>query len=152
MSSGLFVTKTFKPLMGGGEENAHQLTKHLNELGEPTTVLTPSRPGYTEVDKAFDESCGYPAVRFDTKVGSGQCLTPFFYRRGLVEIVGGVRRANADYIMLNNTGSTLDLSALLASRLTKKPLFTVTHDVIQSTLPLRAAHDLVFRMRPGMSV
>ena len=146
MSSGLFVTKTFKPIMGGGEENAHQLTKHLNELGERTTVLTPSRPGYTEVDKAFDESCGYPVVRFDSKVGSGQWLTPFFYRRGLVEIIGAVRRANADYIMLNNTNSTLDLSALLASKLTKKPLFNVTHDVIQSTWPLRAAHDLVVRM------
>ena len=63
-------------------------------------LFSPSHePGYTEVDKAFDESCGYPVMRFDTKVGSGQWLTPFFYRRGLVEILGAARRANADYII-----------------------------------------------------
>ena len=59
VSSGLFVTIEFKSDMGGAQEHAHQITKHLNELGERTTVLTPSRPEYTEGDKAFDESCGY---------------------------------------------------------------------------------------------
>ena len=60
MSSGLFVTMKFKPDFGGLQEHVHQITKHLNELGERTTVLTPSRPGYAEADKTFDESCGYP--------------------------------------------------------------------------------------------
>lgn len=149
MSNGLFVTRTFKPMMGGGEQNAHQITRHLNELGERVTVLTTSRPGHAEAEEAFDKSCGYPVERFDSKVGSGQWLTSSFYRRGLFEIVGAARRANADYILLNNTGSTLDLSALLASRLMRKPLFTITHDVIESTFPLRAAHDLVFRRASG---
>ena len=133
-------------MVGGGEQNAHQITKHLNEFGERVTVVTTSRRGHAETEKAFDKSCGYPVERFDSKVGSGQWLTPFFYRRGLFEIVGAARRASADYIILNNAASTLDLSALLASRLTRKPLFTVTHDVIPSTFPWRAAHDLVFRM------
>ena len=145
MSTGLFVTTRVKPIMGGAEEHAHQVTKHLNQLGEKTTVLTPSRPGYTEVDKAFDESCGYPVVRFDTKAGSGEWLTPFFYRRGLVEIAGAARRANADYIIVDTTGGTLDVAALLAAKLTKRPLIAVTHDVYRSTLPWRAARDIVLR-------
>ena len=120
-------------------------TKHLNELGEQTTVFTPSRPGYTEVDRAFDESCGYPVMRFDTKVGSGQWLTPYFYRRGLVEILGVARRSTVDYIIVNAAGSTLDVSALLASRLTRKPLITVTHGLHRSRVPWRAALDLVLR-------
>ena len=145
MSSGLFVTIEFKSDMGGAQEHAHQITKHLNELGERTTVLTPSRPEYTEGDKAFDESCGYPVMRFDTKIGSGEWLTPFFYRRGLVETLGAARRANADYIIVNTTGSTLDVSALLASKLTRRPLITVTHDLYRSNVPWRAALDLVLR-------
>ena len=51
MSSGLFVTMKFKPAIGGVEEHAHQMTRHLNELGERTTVFTPSRPGYAESTK-----------------------------------------------------------------------------------------------------
>ena len=145
MSSGLFVTMKFKPAIGGVEEHAHQMTRHLNELGERTTVFTPSRPGYADVDKAFDASCGYPVMRFDTKVGSGEWLTPFFYRRGLIEILRAARRANADYIIANTTGSTLDVSALLASKLTKRPLITITHEPYRSTLPWRAALDLVLR-------
>ena len=144
MSSGLFVTMKFKPDLGGLQEHAHQITKHLNELGERTTVLTPSRPGYAEVDKTFDESCGYPVVRFDTKVASGEWLTPYFYRRGLVEILGAARRANPDYIIVNATGSTLSVSALLASRLIRTPLITVTLGRLSlSTLPRRVALDLV---------
>ena len=54
-------------------------------------------------------------MRFDTKIGSGEWLTPFFYRRGLVETLGAARRANADYIIVDTTGSTLDVSALLAA-------------------------------------
>ena len=145
MSRGLWVTWSFKPTIGGAHEHVHQVTKHLNELGEQTTVLTPSRPGYAEVDKAFDESCGYPVVRFDTKIGSGEWLTPFFYRRGLVEIAGAARRANADYIIVDTTGGTLDVSALLASKLTKRPLIAVTHEPHRSTVPWRAAFDLVLR-------
>ena len=114
-------------------------------LGRRLLVFTPSRPGYADVDKAFDASCGYPVVRFDTKAGSGEWLTPFFYRRGLVEIAGAARRANADYIIVDTTGGTLDVSALLAAKLTKRPLIAVTHDVYRSTLPWRAARDLVLR-------
>ena len=145
VSSGLFVTTKLKPAIGGVEEHAHQVTKHLNELGERITVLTPSRPRYTDVDKAFDESCGYPVVRSDTRVGSGQWLTPFFYRRGLLEIIGAARRVNADYIIASTVGSTLEVSALLASRLTKRPLITVTHEPHRSTVPWRAVFDLVLR-------
>ena len=145
MSSGLFVIASFKPAIGGFQEHAHQVTKHLNELGEQATILTPSRPGYAEVDKAFDESCGYPVMRFDTQVGSGEWLTPYFYRRGLVEIVGAARRAKVDYITVSTTGTTLDVSALLASKLTRKPLITVTHEPHQSTVRWRRAFDLVLR-------
>ena len=145
MSSGLFVIASFKPAIGGFQEHAHQVTKHLNELGEQATILTPSRPGYAEVDKAFDESCGYPVMRFDTQVGSGEWLTPYFYRRGLVEIVGAARRAKVDYITVSTTGTTLDISALLASKLTRKPLITVTHEPHQSTVRWRRAFDLVLR-------
>ena len=144
MPSGLFVTMKFKPDLGGLQEHAHQITKHLNELGLQTTVLTPSRPEYAEVDKAFDESCGYPVVRFDTKVASGEWLTPYFYRRGLVEILGAARRANPDYMIVNATGSTLSLSALLAARLTRTPLITVTLGRLNLlTLPRRAALNFV---------
>ena len=145
MSSGLFVTIEFKPDMGGAQEHAHQMTKHLNELGEQTAVLTPSRPGCAEGDKAFDESCGYPVMRFDTKIGSGEWLTPFFYRRGLVETLGAARRAKADYIIVNTTGSTLDVAALVASKLARRPLITVTHDLYRSNVPWRPALDLVLR-------
>ena len=145
MSNGLFVTLKFKPDVGGIQEHAHEITKHLNELGERMTVLTPTRPGYAEVDRAFDESCGYPVTRFDTKVGSGEWLTPYFYRRGLVEILRVARSSTVDYILVNAVGSVFDVSAFLASRLTKKPLITVTHGVYPSRVRWRAALDLVLR-------
>ena len=50
VSSGLFVTRTFKPMVGGGEQNAHQITKHLNEFGERVTVVTTSRRGHAETE------------------------------------------------------------------------------------------------------
>ena len=149
MSSGVYVSKTFKPVMGGGEQNVHQLTRHLNELGERVTVVTPSRPAHADVDRAFDESCGYPVERFDSTIGSGKWLTRDFHRRGLFEIAGAARRAKADYMLLNTTVGTLDLAALLASKLTRIPLFTVTHDVLDSPMPWRAVDNLVFRMAAG---
>ena len=145
VSSGLFVAVNFKPMIGGSQEHVHQMAKHLNELGEQTTVLTPSRPGHTEVARAFDQSCGYPVMRFDTKIGSGEWLTPFFYRRGIVETIGAARRVNADYIVSDTTGGTLDVSALVASRLTGRPLIAVTHEPHQSTVRWRKAFDLVLR-------
>ena len=145
MSNGLFVTLHVKPTIGGAQEYAHQIAKRLNELGEHITVLAPSRPGYAEVDRAFDESCGYPVMRFDTKIGSGEWLTPFFYRRGIVEIFGAARRAKPDYIIAETNSSTLGVSALLASKLTKRPLITVTLGPFRSTLPWKAALDLVLR-------
>ena len=149
MSSGLYVSKTFKPIMGGGEQSVHQLTRHLNELGERVTVVTPSRPAHADVDTAFDESCGYPVERFDSTIGSGKWLTRDFHRRGLFEIAGAARRASADYMLLNTTVGTLDLATFLASKLTRTPLFTVTHDVMDSPMPWRAVDDLVFRMASG---
>ena len=149
MSSGLFVSRTFKPVMGGGEQNVHQLTRHLNELGERVTVVTPSRPDHADVDRAFDESCGYPVERFRSMIGSGRWLTRDFHRRGLFEVAGAARRAGADYMLLNTTTGILDFMALLASKLTRTPLFTVTHDVIDSPMPWRALDDLVFRMASG---
>ena len=145
MASGLFVTPTFKPVMGGGEEHAHQIAKYLNEIGERVTVLTPSRPGHAEEDRAFDESCGYPVERFHTIAESGRWLTPDFHRRGFFEIAGAARRASADYIMLHTTGGALDRVALLASKLTRRPLVTVTHDPYRANWLWMALADLVLR-------
>ena len=145
MPRGLVVTLSFKPTVGGVQEHTHQLVRHLNEAGEQVSVLTPSRPGYAEADNAFDGSCGYPVVRFDTKIGSGEWITPYFYRRGLLEVLAAIRRANADYVMVNTTGTTLDISAFIASSLTKRPLITITHEPHESTVPWRVALDLVLR-------
>ena len=146
LGSGLFVTKRFNPVIGGGDEHTHQIAKHLNELGERVTVLTPSRPDHAEEDRAFDESCGYPVERFRTIAESGRWLTPDFHRRGFFEIAGAARRANADYIMLHSIGGILDRAALLASKLTRRPLLTVTHFLHPRRMPWGAADDLVLRM------
>ncbi len=145
MSTGLCVAWNFKPTVGGSQEHVHQMAKHLNELGESISVLTPARPANTEAAGAFDESCGYPVERFDTKAGSGEWLTPHFYRRGLVEIVGAVRRSDADYLVCDTSGVTLDLFALLASGMTRRPLITITHEPHQSTVRWKKAYDLVLR-------
>ena len=48
------------------------MAKHLSEFGENIGVLTPARPTDTEAARAFDESCGYPVERFESKAGSGE--------------------------------------------------------------------------------
>ena len=72
MARGLYIAVDFKPRLGGVAEHTHQMVRHLTEMGEHVTVVTPMLPG----DAEFDQTCEYPIVRFDTKLALGPWLKP----------------------------------------------------------------------------
>ena len=56
MATGVYLKMLHKPRMGGSGEHAHQMVKHLVELGERLVVLTPWWPGHqTDVNPQSTE-------------------------------------------------------------------------------------------------
>lgn len=130
MATGVFLSRHYKPHIGGGEEHAHQMTKHLIELGERIVVLTPYWPGHDSEVKEFDSSCGYPVIRFDSKEGTGEwqwSLDDLTKRIMVKDLLKAIRSARADYLISNFGGVVSTFSVLFATRLTKIPHFTFVH-------------------------
>lgn len=129
MSSAIFFTKEFWPTVGGIGEHSHQMARHLTELGENVTLLHYVPYGY-QGDAEFDRKCGYPVVRFSTKVGTGAWYRDPWARRELAAIlVKEARRIGADYIVFNGfDGSPVFIaSLLLAVRILGIPSFLFVH-------------------------
>ena len=130
MTNGIFFTKKFGPRIGGTREHSHQMARHLAELGENITLLHCVPDGY-EGDKEFDESCGYPVVRFSTKIGTGGWYKDPLARRLLfTTLLREARRAEADYIIYNGWGGNplFDASIAAVPRILGIPGFLFVHD------------------------
>ena len=119
MAAGLYIAVDFKPRLGGVAEHTHQMAKHLTQLGEDITVLTPAMAGGAE----FDQSCEYPIVRFDTKVALGNWLKSRLDRRlMLIGILVMARKTRAEYLICDRWNPITGMNAALASKLLKVPL------------------------------
>ncbi len=119
MASGLYIAVDFKPRLGGVAEHTHQMARHLTELRERITVVTPALPGGAE----FDQTCEYPIVRFDTNLAVGSWLKSRLDRRlMLIETLRVARRTKAEYIVCDRWSPIAGLNAVLASKLLKIPL------------------------------
>ena len=124
MASGLYIAVDFKPRLGGVAEHTHQMARHLAELGERITVITPALPGGAE----FDQTCEYPIVRFDTKLALGSWLKSRLDRRLLlIGILGMARRTRAEYLICDRWSPIAGMNAALASKLLKIPLILFAH-------------------------
>ena len=119
MATGLYIAVDFKPRLGGVAEHTHQMVRHLTELGEHITVVTPALPGGAE----FDQTCEYPIVRFDTKLALGSWLKSRLDRRLLlIGILVMARRKSAEYLICDRWSPIAGMNAVLASKLLKIPL------------------------------
>ena len=129
MTTGVFLSMPHKPYIGGGQEHAHQLTKHLVELGEHIVVLAPNWRGHELEVKEFDSLCGYPVTRFDSTEGSGEwgALGDLTKRIVFGKVLKAIRSVRADYLMSNFNGVVSIFSVLLATTLTGIPHFTFVH-------------------------
>lgn len=129
MANGIFFTKQFWPTVGGISEHSHQMAKHLTELGENITLLHYVSQGY-EGDDEFDRNCGYPVVRFSSKVGTGRWYRdPWARTKLLATLLNEARRTEADYIVYNGwDGSPLfNASLAMAPRLLGVPAYVFIH-------------------------
>lgn len=128
MATGLYIAMDFKPGIGGIAEHTHQMSKHLIELGERITVLTPSIIGGEE----FDRTCGYHVIRFDRPsathsspiMGLGRFVSVAKMTRILFL---AIKRVNPDYLILDQWDALTAISILLASKLMGIPYFLFAH-------------------------
>ena len=130
MATGVFLCRYYKPQIGGGEEHAYQMTKHLIELGERIVVLTSYWPGHDSDVREFDSSCGFPVIRFDLREGTGEWhgkLDDLTKRIVFKDLLRAIRSTRADYLMSNFGGVFTTFSVLFATRLTGIPHFTFVH-------------------------
>ena len=129
MTSGIFFTKEFWPTVGGIGGHSHQMARHLTEMGENITLLHYVPEGY-QGDDDFDKNCGYPVVRFSTKIGTGRWYRNPWARRKLVStVLREGRRINADYLIYNGWGgsSLFELSLAMAAKILRIPAFFFVH-------------------------
>ncbi len=106
------------------------MAKHLTELGENITLLHYVPDGY-QGDDEFDRTCGYPVVRFSTKIGTGRWYRDPWARRVLfTTLLIQARRHNADYVIYNGWGGNPLFDACLAAvpRILRIPSFLYIHD------------------------
>ena len=130
MAKGIFFTKLFWPSVGGIEEHSHQMAKHLTELGEDITLLHYVPQGY-QGDDEFDRNCGYPVVRFSTKVGTGRWYRdPWARRLIFTTLLNQARRIGAGYAVYNGWGGNplFDASLAAVPRVLGIPAFLYVHD------------------------
>ena len=125
MATGLYIAMVFHPnLHSGVAEHTHQMARHLTELGEDITVLTPALPGSAD----FDRTCGYPVVRFDTRLPTGKWLKTLMDRRLILwGMLKQVYQLKPDYIILDMWGPLASISAALVSKVYNIPLFLFAH-------------------------
>ena len=122
----------FKPAQGGIAELTHQTVKHLNELGEKITVLTPSLSGAVE----FDKSCGYSVLRYG--ISSWTRSKMKMRLNGVIlmkELFSAVCHVRPSYLVCTVWDPIAAANLILVSRLMKIPFFLFAHgmDLAQPT-------------------
>ncbi len=146
MGTGLMVSFMCNAHTGGGEEHAHQITKHLTDMGENITYVTMSCPhpnlaalcpDSQELDR-FDDRCGYPVERIsNSAVGSGRWRNPLYtYRRLrlLWDLYRVVRRKQAEYIIVNQSNSLSTLCYIVA-KVVRIPVIQIVHHLTADIRP-----------------
>ena len=124
MAKGLYIAVDYKPNVGGIAEHTHQMVRHLTELGEDVTVLTPSLPG----DAEFDQACGYPVKRFNCGfVKHGVLKYAMDRRLILFGILRAIRRLKPDYLVCDRWSPIAGLNVTAASRITGVPYLFFGH-------------------------
>ena len=111
------------------------MAKHLTEMGENIALLSHTRHD-VQGDEDFDRSCGYPVVRFNTKIGTGGWYRdPWGRSRLLTTLLKEAQRINADYIIYNSWGGSplFQASLQMAARILRIPAFVYIH--ARSRLP-----------------
>lgn len=124
MARGLILASNIKPKVGGAAEHAHQISLHLQRLGEEILVLADAEPSSSE----FDSTCGYRIRRF--KPGNDiKFDMPIFSRRArlLRWILTQSQEVKPDYLLLTRWTKTWGRDALLASLISDLPLFSFAH-------------------------
>ena len=143
MASGLYIAVDFKPRLGGVAEHTHQMARHLTEMGERITVVTPTLPGGAQ----FDRTCEYPIVRFDTRLPVGSWLKSRLDRRSmLIGILAAARRTKAEYLICDRWSPIAGMNAVVASKLLRIPLILFAHgSEFSQTPPLEFSRKLTAR-------
>ena len=122
MSVGLVAAPDFKPRVGGVAEHAHQMVRHLVELGEKVVVMAPQMDGAAE----FDRTCGYGVARFSAETGSR--WTSRLARLSLWRTtLGAARDLNPDYLVCSRWDPITGSISVLASRVIGIPLLVFAH-------------------------
>ncbi len=129
--------------LGGGEEHAHQISRHLVGLGEELTYVTmlcphPHAPFLCpdplELER-FEESCGYPIVRVRNRfLGYGRWFTPsaiINQFRLLRDLYVVVRRLRPRFLLVNQ-GVFLCAICWMISKLARIPVIQMVHHVQQT--------------------
>ena len=128
MATGLYIAMDFKPNLGGIAEHTHQMVRHLTELGQQITVLTPALPGGNE----FDRTCGYRVIRFNkpspTSESPVKGLGRFVAVAKMTKILfTTIHRVRPDYLILDQWDALTAVGIILASRLMGIPYFVFAH-------------------------
>ena len=112
MPTGLYISMSFKPKIGGAEEHAHQIVKALIEQGERIVVLAAQLGTADERD--FDESCGYPIIRLQLpKTSTRNPVRLLFGKPQLFSrVLTHIWRLRPDYIISNSVTSLIPLVAI----------------------------------------
>ena len=138
MATGLFVAMAHKPKVGGGGEHAHQMVTHLMDMGERLVVIVPYRSGQEAEDIEFDAACGYPVIRFESRVQSGQwrSIADIRKRMMIVDIVKAMRLVRPDYVVSNISSLIPVISVLSTTKLARIPHFAFIHHIPPKLGPL----------------
>ena len=130
MANGIFFTKEVLAWkLEAFKSTPTRWPRHLTELGEKITLLHYVPEGYRGDDE-FDRTCGYPVVRFSTKVGTGRWYKDIPARTLLfATLVKEARRIGAEYIIYNGfDGSPLFIASLFfANRILGIPAYLFIH-------------------------
>ena len=110
------------------------MVKHLVELGERMVVLTSSRPGHRG-DLEFDANCGYPVIRFENKVSSGEWRTFDDLRKRMMfrDVTRAIRAFRADYVVSSYPTILWTASVSFAAKIARIPHFIFVHHMGPNT-------------------
>ena len=125
MTTGLFIATACRPAVGGAEEHAHQVAKHLTELGERMVIIAPSAEG----DMEWDRHQPYLTIRYtpaSQRVGHNRLVARF---RTFLTILSTARQLKPDYILCTYWHPLTGLGLALAFLLMRVPIFLVVHDI-----------------------
>ena len=146
--TGLYVQLSYKPIVGGVQEHADQLVKHLNQLGERMVVLTLGSGAKEEAE--FDATCDYQVIRFqgtaslrERRVIDNLLKKPTLFR----DVFTAIHRIKPNYVVSNVLTSLVPATSIyLATRLACIPHLGFVHHIPPRSLSFRMRQSLLTRL------